>query len=133
MSTDVSVSLAAAAEGRWGLAQSVALVSSIVPAIEGASSDWDEGAGESWARVLVNDQVVAFIWMAGPLVILDASRAGLETELKAAHAQVVLVSNLASDELFADKPSVEGLAQRPLSEAFDPACFSAEDLVWATM
>jgi hypothetical protein len=62
----------------------------------GGNADWDKGAGENWARVLVEKETVAFVWMRAPLVILVKAYERLAPVLALRIVPVLWVHNRAS-------------------------------------
>lgn len=101
--------------------------------VEGAKADWDEEAGEDWARVLVGTQVVAFVWMRAPLAIVSSVPESVLSGLAERQVAVAQVPDMGSACLCVERRScVTQFAGRPISDVFNHECFSAEDLVWAT-
>lgn len=117
----------------WPRTQGIIPLSWIAGHIGGAVSDWDDGAGENWGRVLAGGRVVAFVWMNGPLAILESSVADAASMLRSRGIHVVTVPEMTSECLNVDRSILERFAARPLSEVFESTQFSAEDLVWATI
>ena len=101
--------------------------------IEGSTTDWDEGAGENWARVLVGSDVVAFLFMKAPLDIVSNVPEGVFVTLALREVTVFRVGHMDVQALRSDRAAIVQLAGRPLSDHFDHEQFSAEDLVWATI
>ena len=101
--------------------------------LEGSTTDWDQGAGESWARVLVGGDVVAFLFMKAPIALIANVPESLISALSARKMAIIRVDQMDSESLCSDRGTVGALAERPLSDQFDHRKFSAEDLVWATM
>ena len=95
--------------------------------------DWDQGAGENWARLIVNQRVVAFVHMQKPLVIVAAEVSGVADELRAMGVPTIMVPDVDTPFLHAERNLIAKLADRQISEVLDEAQFSAEDLVWATI
>ena len=100
--------------------------------IEGSTTDWDEAAGEDWARLICGRHVVAFIWTRGPLAIISDAAASALTDLTQQKVSIVRVPDTDSQCLMSTRSSVEKFAGRPVSPVLNNAQFSAEDLVWAT-
>lgn len=107
---------------RWFVAQ-----------IEGSTADWDHGAGERWARVLVGSEVVAFLFTKAPIAIVSDVPETVVAALALRKVSVLRVGHMDSRVLCSDRAAIIELAGRPLSEHFDHEQFSAEDLVWATI
>ena len=100
--------------------------------VPGADVDWDEGAGESWARAVVGEDAVALLWMAGGFaIVLDSAE--LEKELKQLGWAVVSVDSMTEPVFSAAIEELRRFAGREPSEGFDPESFSAEDLVWTSV
>jgi hypothetical protein len=59
--------------------------------------DWDQGAGESWARVLRAGAAVGFIWARGPLAIVKLGAADdLANEMRSGGLMIVPVDDFSS-------------------------------------
>ena len=68
--SDIDPTLRAALSSVGGAELSRWMLPVIATSISTATMDWDEDAGESWARFLVGDHLVAFVFMKAPLAIL---------------------------------------------------------------
>lgn len=101
--------------------------------IEGSTTDWDHGAGESWARVLVGGDVVAFLFTRAPIAIVSNVPEGILAGLALRNVTVLRVGHMDSQVLCSDRAAITELAGRALSDHFDHDQFSAEELVWATI
>lgn len=117
----------------WPQSQGTKIISWVMGCVEGATSDWDEGAGEDWGRILVGKSPVAFVWLKGPLVIVISELSDAVSTLRDKGLNVVTVPSMDSECLTADRALVERFAGRPVSEAFNSINFSPEDFVWATI
>ncbi|WP_433200402.1 hypothetical protein ACQP00_28715 [Dactylosporangium sp. CS-047395] len=94
--------------------------------------DWDEGAGESWVRLIVDNAVVAYVSIVLPLVILerDATRFS-EPDSK---VKKIVVEAMASRELSSAKEVlVATFGDSPRLDTFNAEQFSADELWYATV
>ena len=94
-------------------------------------TDWDEEAGENWARVLVNAEVACLLSVNCPLVIV------LDRYLPAiagcvSNAVVVSVDSMETRAYAASRESARRLRGAEPDE-IDFAGFSMEELWWATV
>jgi hypothetical protein len=64
--------------------------------------DWDRGAGEDWARVLVDDEDAVLICMLGPLLIVTGDNAAAVADITA-ELPVITVPSV-HDEILACDP-----------------------------
>lgn len=101
--------------------------------LEDSEVDWDQGAGESWGRVIAGGRVGAFVWMKGPLAIVVAPSEAIVKELGKREVAVIPAVDMDATCFTSERSVVEALAGRPVSDAFEHTRFSAEDLVWATI
>jgi hypothetical protein len=96
-----------------------------------ATTDWDSGAGETWARVINNGRVVAFVSVAFPLVMAEASVTlpNPSDNLAAIVVETLDVSTLTASNHVLNE--VFGPSDR--LEALDLGGFSANDLWFVTV
>jgi hypothetical protein len=113
----------------WASGDSLGIAKALARAI-GARIDWDERAGENWIRVIADTRVVALISTLGPLTVMVDEAAGVIQDYAGPHPEIVIVSSVEDVVLRADREVLlEAFGERVRnSPAFDPACFSAEDL-----
>jgi len=130
---DMNDLLNASLNASWPRSQGMKTISSVIGCAEGATSDWDEGAGEDWGRILIGQNPIAFVWMKGPLVIVVSDISEMVSTLRDKGLYVVAVPSMDSECLTADRTIVERFAGRAVSDAFNSNNFSPEDLVWATI
>jgi hypothetical protein len=98
-----------------------------------ADIDWDEDAGEQWARFVRGDSVVAMAWVSAPLLLVDAERAS-DLAILSLSELSILVTSLEAVEITANRQRLfEVFGDRTHSVALDADCFSAEDLWYATV
>ncbi len=95
--------------------------------------DWDFDAGEDWARVLRDGRATFFVWARGALIIAASSGPPCSDALHGIDAIVLRVPDTEASCLSADRGTIERFAGRRVSEVLDDRCFSADDLVWATI
>lgn len=111
----------AALEVAHGLGRSVA-----------ATIDWDNGAGETWIRLIKESQVVGLISTAFPIAFV-VSEIGPE---EAQHQGLLILALLAIDEpiLRAEKGALsEAFGATARLDALNMDAFSAHDLWYATV
>jgi hypothetical protein len=133
MNRDISTLLTQAMARGWSEADAAALLADARASLPGITVDWDQGAGEYWARCIRDGRVVAFVGMKWPLVILLAS-AGDAPDAWRGSVEVLLVEAMDASTLRADSEVLRQFAVRqPQSSAFNPKAFSAEDLVWLSV
>jgi len=94
--------------------------------------DWDEESGEEWARVLVDQFVVALVRAKIPLVIVVRGELSLVRQIEHA-AVMIVVDDMDSPSLSATSKSIgHAFQEREVSPTLDPSAFSAMDLWFAT-
>ncbi|MEZ4312948.1 MAG: hypothetical protein R3F14_33420 [Polyangiaceae bacterium] len=133
MMQDISNNLERALVARAAGALGRSALETLVADVPGARLDWDEDAGESWARVLQDGNVVAYLWARGPLGFVHTAASKIVLRLRSKGLDVIVLEDLAKDSLSAPRDLVERLAGRSVSEVLDHQGFSAEDLAWATL
>jgi hypothetical protein len=98
-----------------------------------ADIDWDEDAGEQWARLVRGNAVVAMAWVSAPLLLVDAEHASDLAVLSVSELSI-LVTSLEAVEITANRERLfEVFGDRAHSVALESDCFSAEDLWYATV
>jgi hypothetical protein len=117
--------------GTWSTTRVEDLVREIAHTVVGSHVDWDLGAGENWARVLLGDDVCALVSAEMPLVILRASLAGGVDS--GPGVEVVTVDNFHAREHEIDAGTAEALGVTVPLAQFDRGAFSVMDLWWATV
>jgi hypothetical protein len=105
--------------------------------IEHVHLDYDDFAGESWARALVGDAVVAIVHNDVPLAFLLDKHANdqLLHNLDEQGVVVVTIADFDAKEFSANASilnEVFGLEEWP-TEAVNPSAFSILDLWWASL
>ncbi len=111
------------------------LLEKVAAAMAGSSIDWDGQAGEEWGRVLLGGEVVVLLWLEGGFAFLNVSYADVLSQMLGSHSvQFEVVDDWEEARYKGDRASLLRLSGRgQLSETFDPAGFSANDLWWATV
>lgn len=111
------------------------LLNRLAGALVSGEADWDHEAGEEWGRILVGGEVVALLWLRGAFAFLGPGHAeGLARILREYPVQFEVVEDWDEPRYRIDRLSLRRLAGRDqVSEAFDPAGFSANELWWATV
>jgi len=97
-----------------------------------AELDWDDGAGEDWARLLDDDQVLAIICMDRPLIFTFHDVPPYNAEVAALHC--VQVDDIDDVNFSCDLGTL--MAVFPVGfpmDDWDSDAFSAGDLWWATI
>jgi hypothetical protein len=130
--TDITSHLAAALAGttQWSRESFIGLLESVAAAVNDASIDWDEGAGENWGRVLVGSEVMAIVFRLHPLMIV---RSTLHDYDVPAGVVVLVVDDMSADVFSVDRNVAEKLAGRALSSDWNAGQFSIDALWWATV
>jgi hypothetical protein len=121
----------ATSKGRWSrLAVGEAALA--LAEMSGGDVDWDEGAGECWARVIVDGRLAGLISAAIPFAIVDA---GLENRNWGAGGVVIIY--VEDFDLPGMSCPVETLASAfgssPRLDLLDAGRFSANDLWYSTV
>lgn len=131
---DISQTLVKAARAREGWSEAAAHdFFRAVAQSQFAHVDWDEDAGEQWARFVRGSEVVAMAWVPASLVFADAELASDRVAIPVSELSV-LVPSLGAIELTADRRCLSALHRdRVHSVALDSACLSAEDPWCATV
>lgn len=102
------------------------------------SLDWDEGAGEAWARVVDADGVVAMVYARLPLIVVR-EEASAEIDRLAWNAEMIDVTSVADEDLRADEARlIEAFPELAAhlhdgKPEFSPECFTAEELWFLTV
>jgi hypothetical protein len=114
-----------AGKAAWAAEHSLAIATEIAHAI-GASVDWDKGSGENWIRIICDTGVLALISALGPLAVLTEE----VREVHTAQLEAVIIPSIQDVILTADREAlIQAFGDRiDRSSAFDPNCFSAEEL-----
>ncbi len=94
----------------------------------GGDIDWDPGAGEEWARVLVQGEVVLAVHLRSGLVLVREAHRAVVGTLLDGHVAVVEVPDFDATCLAAEPPALLSFAGRTVEPALDPRGFSALDL-----
>ena len=94
--------------------------------------DWDDGAGESWVRLIVGNAVVAYVSTVFPVAIIERNSAPVnEPDSK---VQKIMVEAMASRELSSAKGALEAaFGDSPRLDALNTERFSADELWYATV
>jgi hypothetical protein len=119
----------------WQMEQGKELALAIARQFHG-SLDWDEDAGEDWARVLADDKVTALVCMTGPLVIVvgGATAESLEEPDDLGKAvPVIKVPEFDAVVLRCDADILHIAFGDLATPALDPNAFSASDLWFSTV
>ncbi|MCP4548383.1 MAG: hypothetical protein GY835_18130 [bacterium] len=133
---DITKKLELAQEaGNWNKGVFHDVLDKLAGAPAGGSIDWDYEAGEEWGRILVGGEVGALLWLRGAFAFLGLSHADvLSRVLQEYPVQFEVVDDWDEARYRIDRLSLLRLSGRgQVSEAFDTAGFSANDLWWATV
>jgi len=92
--------------------------------------DWDEWAGEAWARLLRDDEVIALLHRRMPLAfVLDAY-----SDAPASRIHMIAVSSFSAPMLSASSASLQmAFPNDQFTEEFHPHSFSVNELWWETV
>lgn len=131
---DLSRHFYAATRGRpqWTRDRARSLAESVTASLPNAQLDWDEDAGEDWARVVVDQWVVALVRIPIPLLLVLRAEA---RDLSAMDPEVVVVplDDMDSPDLRASTECIlDAFPEREPSPTLNPGAFSAMDLWYAT-
>ncbi len=119
----------------WPRVAFLQLLERLAGGLPGSSVDWDSQAGEEWGRVLLRGEVVSLLWLRGAFAFLDVSHADvLSPILRNSSVHFEAVGDWEEARYKVDRRILIQLSGRgELSEGFDPAAFSANELWWATV
>ena len=116
-----------------------ARLKAIAHALPGAVSDWDDGAGEEWGRILKDRSVIAMVRVDIPFAVLIGSSPSLAHDVCEHQHLVTLTVNDLDTPAFTIN-IVEGGKLLPhwrwesvISPLIDPDCLSASELWYATV
>ncbi|WP_431931218.1 hypothetical protein [Nonomuraea jabiensis] len=128
--TDIGdqVRSAASRAAAWGPGAALDTAALLAP---GGAVDWDEGAGESWARALDGDEVAALVSVRLPLLFAPPGRlagAALPAEVVA-----VAVDDLDEAVLSCPEAALAAAFGPGVAGRLDPDAFSANDLWYVTV
>lgn len=117
----------------WRPERSVQLAGAIAGRL-GSQLEWDDGAGEDWARVLAGGRVVVLVCMLGPLLIVTGDIAADVAGI-AAKLLVISVPSIDDEILECQGESLRAaFGEQGWDETdFDMTCFSAGDLWYMTV
>jgi hypothetical protein len=130
---DISETLrfAHAKAASWDPASALQLASEI-GSPHGGTVDWDGGAGESWARLIDDGRVVAYVSTVLPLVIVEESATSADANYGIASA--IVVTTFEAPVLSAGQGVLgEVFGESDRLNLMDPSNFSADDLWYATV
>ena len=122
---------------RWSKDKVRQAAKCILQHLRGTTLDWDEWAGEEWARVLLDRTVLALIHVQTPLVFMLATylRKDLASELSEIGSHTVSVDDFEEKHYKVDQSRLKEVFPGKLwpSDAIDPEKLSIFDLWWATV
>lgn len=127
---DDTLQLALDAASSWTSAAALNLARAIG---EDGAIDWDDGAGESWIRVIDRDgRVVAFVSVDLPFVMVE--EAAVPSDGSLSSFPHVVVPDLAEPALAATGQVLRDVfGNSPRLDIIDPNAFSANDLWYTTV
>ncbi len=134
--TDIASKLESARRGRkWTKESFRQLLAKLAAAVMNSSIDWDRQSGEEWGRVVFEGEVLVLLWIKGTFAFLNSAYIDVLSEILASYSvQFEVVDDWDEARYKVDRILLLRLSGRSeLSEAFDPAGFSANDLWWATI
>jgi hypothetical protein len=117
----------------WSLERSVHVAAAIAAELK-TRLNWDEDAGEDWARLLFKDQAGVMIYMAGPLVVTSSDVAA-QVAVIASDVPVISVPTLDALVLTCDAQTLRAAFGNQVWEnpALNPEHFSADELWFCTI
>lgn len=99
--------------------------------------DWDEGAGEHWARIMIEEATIALVSMTRPFIIAITSSEAVATlvdlDASADSMVTIAIASTGAPLLCSTASAIAAFAGREISPALDVRKFSADDLMWATL
>jgi len=117
----------------WSWDRSVAAIRSFADH-NGLTLDWDQGAGEAWARLIDAGRPVALLWTRIPFGFVDPRAIELKRVLRQAAIEFVELPDFDEPILRLDIRDVEPVVDASRwPDAVVPARLSASDLWWATV
>lgn len=128
---DALLADAQAHRGEWNVATARDVAGALIHG-QNAKIDWDEGAGETWLRIVVAGTVRAYVSTTIPLAMIqhDFIANGPPVE----RARVVAVDRLDSPELRCSDSVLEAVFGNPKRfDVLNTQEFSADDLWYATV
>lgn len=126
---DLSAFLTFLANLTWSRDQAVAWAQQWARA-KSFQFDHDLGAGESWARLLLANENVAFVHLTRPLIVTQPA---LEISARRADTAYLLSCDLSAKLFFADQISLDAAFPGSSSSPALAAPFSMEELWYATI
>jgi hypothetical protein len=129
--TDVSDSLADALAGAWTQEKSVEALHWVAANIQEVVIDWE--APEDWGTLILQDQLVAHVWMRGPLVLLRADQTATSEACLSRGLRVISVRDFNVPCLTAAQPIVNKFCEGQPIAPIDGSRFAANDLWYATI
>jgi hypothetical protein len=137
MNNDLTVKLdrAQASTVNWSEAFLLQLTVAITNIVTGSKWDWDPDTGEEWGRILLGTDVVAVFWLRAPFVFAnDFWYEALRDILESNGVIVEPVSDW-DRRIYSLKPEAvpKLFGGRTISNTLNFACFSVNELWWATV
>lgn len=127
------VKTAREAAGNWDWTQLVSRIR-MLAASEGWAVDWDQGAGEAWARVLDGTSPVALVWTAIPFAFVHPRASELRRLLAGSGVEILELSDFDEPILRLDPDALNEVIEfKRWPEVITPSRLSASDLWWATV
>jgi hypothetical protein len=131
MNIDSSLLVAHEAAARWTAAAATDVARDLGGRRD-AVIDWDEGAGESWVRIVAGRTVVAYVSTVLPLAIIERD-AMLDGEPDS-RIQWIVVAAMANPELSSNRAALEAaFGDSSRLDTLNAERFSADDLWYATV
>ncbi len=100
----------------------------------GAQIDWEKG-DEQWGRVLVGNEVVAFVCAKLPLVAVHSKLSGIASGWAGNQdgAEVIVMDDFEAADFSVDRSLLERIFGREISSNLDYNAISISELWWATV
>lgn len=128
---DETLRLARAKATTWASASALQLAGEVGRG-RGWTVDWDAGAGESWARLIDDDRVVAFVSVVLPIVLIEESATSADAQYGT--ALPIVVTALEAPVLSVSRKSLgDAFGESDRLNVIELTHFSANDLWYATV
>lgn len=117
----------------WSSQRLNATLAALAEAVPGSAVDYDEDAGEEWARLLLGNDIVAILWLRGAFGLVHRRFSDLVPQLTSAGLVIEVISDWDAPVFTIDREDLCSLFERgTMTDAVNPARLSASELWWAT-
>jgi len=105
----------------------------LAAAVPGSAVDYDDDAGEEWGRLLLGNDIVAILWLRGAFGLVHRRFPDLVPRLTLAGLVIEAISDWDAPIFTIEPEDLRSLFEREtITDAVNPARFSANELWWAT-